>query len=89
MFCPFYSGPKAFPLDRLLAIFFSIVEDNVNPNANLLTEISSLVTLKLLAKVSSDDQIDIAKYRCLVDVDFINAIANNLDFNLGQYLFDV
>jgi len=74
-------------LDRLLAIFFSIIEDDVNPTANLLTQVSSLVNLSLLGKVSSDDQLDIPKYRCLVSADFVNMIANNLDFQLEEYLF--
>lgn len=82
-------GPKAFPLDRLIAIFFSILGEDLEPNAGLLTQISSLVSLNLLAKVSADDQIDVAKYKCLATVDFIKSITENLEFQLDQYLFDV
>ena len=72
-----------------MAIFFSIVDDDLDPNASLLSQISSLVYLNLLAKVSADDQIDSAKYKCLANADFIKSIADNLDFQLEQYLFNL
>lgn len=72
-----------------MAILFSIVDDDIYPNASLLTQVSSLVNLNLLAKVSADDQIDCAKYKCLITADFIASIAENLDFRLEQYLFEV
>ena len=83
-----FSGPKAFPLDRLMAIFFSMVEVDIDPNANLLMQVSSLVSLNLLAKVSADDQIDLAKYKCLVSLDFVQSLADNLELNLAEYLLD-
>eukprot|EP00112_Aurelia_sp_Birch-Aquarium-sp1_P002598 Seg1289.8 transcript_id=Seg1289.8/GoldUCD/mRNA.D3Y31 product="Origin recognition complex subunit 5" protein_id=Seg1289.8/GoldUCD/D3Y31 len=82
------TGPKAFPLDRLMAMFFSMVEVEIDPNANLLMQVSSLVSLNLLAKVSADDQIDSAKYKCLVSQDFVQSLADNLELNLAEYLFD-
>ncbi|KXJ19076.1 Origin recognition complex subunit 5 [Exaiptasia diaphana] len=82
------SGPKAFPLDRLMAIFYTIVEDKVAPSASIMSQISSLVSLNLLSQVSADDQIDSAKYKCLVSFDFIKGIAKQLEFDILQYLFD-
>lgn len=41
----------------------------------LLVQISSLVTLQLLAQVSHDDQLDAPKYKCAVSMDFICAIS--------------
>ncbi|XP_001624329.2 origin recognition complex subunit 5 [Nematostella vectensis] len=82
------TGPKAFPLDRLMAIFYTIVEDNVAPSASILSQITSLVSLNLLSQTSADDQIDAAKYKCLVSFDFIRGIAKQLDFDIVQYLFD-
>lgn len=38
-------------------------------------QISSLVTLQLLAQVSHDDQLDAPKYKCAVSMDFICAIS--------------
>lgn len=83
-----FLGPKAFPLDRLMAIFYTIVEDKVAPSASILSQISSLVSLNLLSQISADDQIDSAKYKCLVGFDFIKGIAKQLEFDILQYLFD-
>lgn len=32
-------GPKSFSLDRLLAIFYAIIEENTNMTANLLAQV--------------------------------------------------
>ncbi|XP_015754907.1 PREDICTED: origin recognition complex subunit 5-like [Acropora digitifera] len=82
------TGPKNFPLDRLMAIFYSIVEDNVVPSASILCQISSLVSLNLLAQVTSDDQIDCPKYKCLVNFQTICDIAKQLKFEIMHYLYD-
>lgn len=34
-------GPKIFSLDRLLAIFYAILEENTNMTANLLAQVSN------------------------------------------------
>uniref|UniRef100_A0A4W3IPU1 Origin recognition complex subunit 5 n=1 Tax=Callorhinchus milii TaxID=7868 RepID=A0A4W3IPU1_CALMI len=68
-------GPKPFPLDRLLAIFYSIVDSRVAPTASIFSQISSLVTLQLLTRIGHDDQLDGLKYKCTVTLDFIRAIA--------------
>uniref|UniRef100_A0A8C8RU17 Origin recognition complex subunit 5 n=1 Tax=Pelusios castaneus TaxID=367368 RepID=A0A8C8RU17_9SAUR len=68
-------GPKPFPLDRLLAILYSIVDNKVAPTANIFSQITSLVTLQLLTLVGHDDQLDGPKYKCTVSLDFIRAIA--------------
>ncbi|GAB1606625.1 origin recognition complex subunit 5-like [Argonauta hians] len=81
-------GPKLFTLDRLMAIFYSIVEDKVAPSANLFIQISSLVTLKLLSQVSSDDLLEIPKYKCLVSLDTIKPIARSVNFDIVRYLYD-
>ena len=33
-------GPKAFPLDRLLAIFYSIMDEKASLTVNLMTQVS-------------------------------------------------
>ena len=81
-------GPKNFPLDCRMAIFYSTVEDNVAPSASILCQISSLVSLNLLAQVTSDDQIDCPKYKCLVNFLTDSEIAKQLKFNIVQYLYD-
>ena len=71
-----------------MAIFYTIVEENVAPSASILSQISSLVSLNLLSQTSADDQIDGAKYKCLVSFDFVRGIARQLEFDIVQYLFD-
>uniref|UniRef100_A0A663LRE6 Origin recognition complex subunit 5 n=1 Tax=Athene cunicularia TaxID=194338 RepID=A0A663LRE6_ATHCN len=68
-------GPKPFPLDRLLAILYSIVDNRVAPTANIFSQITSLVTLQLLSMVGHNDQLDGPRYKCTVSLDFIRAIA--------------
>ncbi|XP_033646773.1 origin recognition complex subunit 5-like [Asterias rubens] len=81
-------GPKAFPLDRLMAIFYSIVDSRVAPTANVFSQISSLVTLQLLAQVGHEDQLDTPKYKCTVSLEFIRSIARTVSFDVIRYLYD-
>lgn len=83
-----FQGPKPFQLDRLMAIFYSITEGGANSSANILSQLSSLVTLQLLGKVSSDDQIDLPKYKCLVSFDFAASIAKQVELDMGHYLYE-
>ncbi|XP_030072882.1 origin recognition complex subunit 5 [Microcaecilia unicolor] len=81
-------GPKPFPLDRLLAILYSIVDSRVAPTANIFSQITSLVTLQLLSLVGHDDQLDGPKYKCTVSLDFIRAVARTVNFDIIKYLYD-
>lgn len=81
-------GPKPFPLDRLMAIFYSIIEDKVSPTANLFTQISTLVTLRLVSQVGGEDQLDLPKYKCTVSLDFIRGISRTVGFDVVRYLYD-
>lgn len=81
-------GPKPFPLDRMLAIFYSVVDSRVAPTASIFSQISSLVTLQLLNQVSHDDQLDTPKYKCAVSMDFICAISRTVNFDIVKYLYD-
>ncbi|XP_063074016.1 origin recognition complex subunit 5 [Engraulis encrasicolus] len=81
-------GPKPFPLDRLLAIFYSVVDSRVAPTASIFSQISSLVTLQLLTQVGHDDQLDSPKYKCAVSLDFIQVISRTVSFDIIRYLYD-
>lgn len=81
-------GPKQFPMDRLMAIFFSIVEGKVAPTANVFMQISSLVSLTMLGQVAGDDQIDTPKYKCLVSLEFIKSVSRTVGFDVVRYLYD-
>ena len=71
-----------------MAIFYSIIDDEVDSNSSILTQVSTLVTLNLIAKVSADDQIDTAKFKCLVSLEFVHSVADNLAFDLAEYMFE-
>lgn len=43
-------GPKSFTVNRLLAIFYAIIEEKLDWNVNLLTQVISSVSLKLFRK---------------------------------------
>ncbi|XP_069945671.1 origin recognition complex subunit 5 isoform X2 [Cherax quadricarinatus] len=81
-------GPKPFPLDRLLAIFYSIIDDKVTPTANIFSQISTLVTLRLVTQIGGNDQLDSPKYKCAVTLDFIRNVARMVSFDVVRYLYD-
>lgn len=76
-------GPKVFTLDRLLAIFYAILEERAGLTANLLAQISSLVSLRLLTASS-----DSLRYKCTVNYEFITAVSKMVGFNIRKYLYD-
>lgn len=80
-------GPKVFTLDRLLAIFYAILEEKIGLTSNLLAQIATLVELKLIAGGKEID-LDTAKYKCIVSYDFISAVAQTVGFNIRKYLYD-
>ena len=81
-------GPKPFPHDRLLAIFYSIVEGKVAPTAHIFTQISSLVTHGLMIKLATADLISSPKYKCIVSLEFIKGIGKTVNFEVPKYLYD-
>ncbi|XP_014284487.1 origin recognition complex subunit 5 [Halyomorpha halys] len=80
-------GPKAFPLDRLLAIFYAIMEEKASLTVNLMTQISTLVELKLLARVG-ESNLERPKFKCLVGLQCVDAVARTLGLNIQKYLLD-
>lgn len=81
-------GPKLFSFDRLLAIFYSILDNKVGFNNNLLVQVSSLVELQLLTTASDSCSLDGQKYKCNVNFDFVNTLSKMLGFNIRKYLSD-
>ena len=63
-------GPRMFAMDRMLAIFYVIVDMQSSINADVLSQVSSLVSLGLLAQVgnlaSMDSGLDAPKFKCNV-----------------------
>lgn len=80
-------GPKPFSLDRLLAIFYAIMEEKASLTVNLMSQIASLVELRLLTKIG-DSSIEKPKYKCLVGLQCVDDVAKTLGFNLKKYLLE-
>nr|XP_026499999.1 origin recognition complex subunit 5 [Vanessa tameamea] len=80
-------GPKVFTLDRLLAIFYAILEERIGLTSNLLAQIATLVELRLIAG-SKEIDLDTSKYKCIIGYDFISAVAQTVGFNVRKYLYD-
>lgn len=60
----------------IIEVWTSLKRHNSRFSFPLLSlQISSLVTLQLLTRVSHDDQLDAPKYKCAVSMDFICAIS--------------
>ncbi|XP_053691104.1 origin recognition complex subunit 5 [Sabethes cyaneus] len=83
-------GPKSFTVDRLLAIFYAILDDKVGLTCNLLAQISTLVHLKFMIFASGEGTVmeGSARLQCTVGLDFIVHIGKMVGFNVRQYLCD-
>ncbi|XP_055603480.1 origin recognition complex subunit 5 [Uranotaenia lowii] len=83
-------GPKSFTIDRLLAIFYAILDDKVGLTCNLLAQISTLIHLKFLVFASGEGSMieGNARLQCTVGMDFIMHIGKMVGFNVRQYLCD-
>jgi len=80
-------GPKMFDLNRMLAIFYVIVDEKISSTAEIQSQVASLVTLQMLTQTGED--LDQPKYKCNVSLDFIRQVAKNVRFELHKYLYDV
>ncbi|KAL1917229.1 uncharacterized protein VTP21DRAFT_4885 [Calcarisporiella thermophila] len=81
-------GPKAFPVERMLAIFYSIIEDPIDNTVDIQTQISSLVSLRLLIRVTSMDRLDTMKLKCNASFELVRQLARSLRFDIERYLYD-
>ncbi|KAI4487657.1 hypothetical protein M0802_011970 [Mischocyttarus mexicanus] len=81
------SGPRSFPISRMLAIFCTILNEKVDVNAILLAQIPTMYQLGLLASVD-ESNLDEPKLKCCVNHNFVLIIAKTVGINLRDYLFD-
>ncbi|GBM97837.1 Origin recognition complex subunit 5 [Araneus ventricosus] len=81
-------GPKPFTLDRMLSIFFSIVGEKVLPSSLIFSQISSLVNMRLMSRVSTDEHLDCPKYKCLAELDLVSKIGKTINIDVMGYLDD-
>jgi origin recognition complex subunit 5 len=77
-------------MDRLLAIFYAILDEKVGLTCNLLTQISTLIELNLITFLSGETNIldGNARLQCTVGMEFIVNIGFNVGFNVKKYLVD-
>ncbi|KAJ3407200.1 Origin recognition complex subunit 5 [Chytridiales sp. JEL 0842] len=85
-------GPKAFPVDRMLAIFFSIMADvdgtEVQSFVDLQMQITALVSQRLLVRMTNPEKLESMKLKCNVNFDFISALGRKMKFDISKYLFE-
>lgn len=83
-------GPKSFNIDRLLAIFYAILDEKVGLTCNLLSQISTLVDLNFLTFSSGENNIidGTARLQSTIGLDFAINIGKLVGFNVKQYLTD-
>lgn len=81
-------GPKTFPIERMLAIFYSILSEEAEETVHVHTQIASLVSLRLLQRVTPMDKLDSIKCKCNVSYDTIKALAKSTKFDIDKYLYD-
>jgi origin recognition complex subunit 5 len=81
-------GPKVFPVERMLAIFYSIITDDVAFSQDIQLQVTSLITLRLLTRVSPADRLDDIRCRCNASYEFIRKVAQSVRFEIDHYLFE-
>ncbi|KAJ3018038.1 UNVERIFIED_CONTAM: Origin recognition complex subunit 5 [Siphonaria sp. JEL0065] len=86
-------GPKAFPIERMLAIFYRIKEDTdvdeeLESLVDVQMQISSLITKGLLLRMSNVARIDEVKCKVNIGLETAYTLAARVRFDLSKYLHD-
>lgn len=83
-------GPKSFTIDRLLAIFYAILEEKIELTCNLMSQISSLIDLNFLSFVSGENSITEgnARLQSTIGMNFAINIGKVVGFDVKKYLTD-
>jgi origin recognition complex subunit 5 len=89
------AGPRAFTLERLLALFHALVHGLDGPATSLgvgygdlFGQVATLAQLHLLTRVSAAGELDAPKFRCDLALESIMRVAATLELDLGKYLHD-
>lgn len=80
--------PRIFTISRMLAIFCCIIDENIDINANILAQVSTMCQLGLLVAAGGDNilQLDEPKFKCCASYDFVTVIAKTVGFHIMNYL---
>ncbi|TPX60910.1 hypothetical protein PhCBS80983_g01469 [Powellomyces hirtus] len=81
-------GPKSFPVERMLAIFYSILPDEIEGTTDIQMQIASLMTLRILLRVTTPDRLDGMKCKCNASYEFVQQLGKSVRFDVSQYLHD-
>lgn len=88
-------GPKIFPLERMLAIFYSICDDDIKFTFDIHTQvfmfnhkISNCISLKLILRMTPMAQLDSIKCKSNVSFPIVKEIGQSINFDVAKYLFD-
>ncbi|RKO85407.1 origin recognition complex subunit [Blyttiomyces helicus] len=81
-------GPKSFDLERMLAIFYNIIDDKIPMSIDVQKQIASLITLRLLVRVTKQERLETVRCKCNVGFDLVHQVAQSVGFELGRYLYD-
>ncbi|KZF20670.1 hypothetical protein L228DRAFT_176883 [Xylona heveae TC161] len=81
-------GPQAFVLERMLAIFQAICPRSLASSADLLTQVATLSSLRLIIRASgtADALEPQTKWRVNVGWDYILQLARSVDFEIEDHL---
>jgi origin recognition complex subunit 5 len=82
--------PSPFPLDRLLAIFRSLLEGPVPQLADIYTQIATLTSMRLLVRVGGTtgaDPLDPgARWRVNFGWEWVRGLGRSVGIEVGEYL---
>lgn len=78
-------GPKAFPVERMIAIYHAIFTQKIQESNDISIQIATLINLGLITRVGNDP-LNSVKCKCNVGMSAIKSIANKIGFQLDNYL---
>lgn len=83
-------GPKSFTIDRLLAIFYAILDEQLGLTCNLMAQISTLVDLNFLTFSSGESNImeGSSRLQSTIGLDFAINIGKVVGFDTKRFLSD-
>ncbi|KAJ3248937.1 Origin recognition complex subunit 5 [Chytriomyces hyalinus] len=86
-------GPKTFPIERMLAIFYRIKEDTqvdeeMESLVDIQMQIKSLISKGLLLRMSQVSRLEEVKCKVNIGLETAYALAGRMRFDLSKYLHD-
>ncbi|KAF2688935.1 hypothetical protein K458DRAFT_385096 [Lentithecium fluviatile CBS 122367] len=82
--------PSPFALDRLLAVFRALIEGTVPQVADLLTQVGTLTSMRLLVRVGGAGAADVldpgARWRVNFSWEYVRALGRSVNVEVGEYL---